>query len=135
MLTQSDRLFKDGAQAMASKIQWRFMFRVNNRRAFEKCLGLVLEVLGSGCEPSEGKPYWKVPELWECSVVVPVHLGPAAEQIMGCLVTACRLASGWYVLGALSPDRVEGFSGVFGVGHGSARSHVVGLEWASFELM
>jgi hypothetical protein len=119
---------------MASSVQWRLMFRVANRAAFDKCLARILPLLGDGCAAGEGRPYGKVPELWECGVTVPAAGGSAAEQVLGCLLAAQRLASGWSVLGPLSAESAAGFGGVFAVGQGGASSHVAGLEWASFEL-
>ena len=117
---------------MASTVQWRLMFRVANRAAFDKCLARTLPLLGAGCEAGDGRPYWKIPELWECAVVAPVAGESAAEQVMSCLLAAQRLASGWYILGTLSADSTEGFSGVFATGHSGSASKVSGLEWASF---
>jgi hypothetical protein len=120
---------------MASSVQWRLMFSVANRAAFDKCLTRTLPLLGTGCEAGEGRPYGKMPELWECDVTVPVASGSAAEQVLGCLLAAQRLASGWYILGTLSAVCADGFSGVFTTGHARAASKVPGLEWASFILV
>jgi hypothetical protein len=120
---------------MASSVQWRLMFRVANRAAFDKCLARVLPLLGTRCEASEGRPYWKVPALWECEVSVPAAEGSAADRVLGCLLAARGLGSGWYILGTLSADCADGFSGVFATGQGGASSHVLGLEWASFEVV
>lgn len=110
------------------------MFRVANRRAFAKCLARILPILGAGSVVEEdGKPYWKMPELWECTVLGPGAKGSAAEQAYGCLVIALGLGVGWQVLGALSADRAEDFSGVWDV-RGN-HSFVPGLEWASFDLL
>jgi hypothetical protein len=119
---------------MASVIAWRLMFRVGNRAAFDKCLARVLPLLGPGCEPGEGRPYWKIPELWECTATVPIQGESVAEQVLGCLMAAQRLAAGWYILGSLSTENADGFSGVFAVKEGGGASHVVGLEWASFQF-
>src|SRR5579885_2915859 len=98
---------------MASTVQWRLMFRVANRAAFDKCLVRTLPLLGAGCEAGDGRPYWKLPELWECAVTVPAGGGSAAEQVLGCLLSAQRLASGWYIRGTLSAECADGFGGVF----------------------
>jgi hypothetical protein len=119
---------------MASTVHWRLMFRVNNRAAIDKCLARVLPLLGLGCEPDEGRPYWKIPELWECNVAVPSAVGSPAEQVLECLLAAQRLASGWYIRGTLSVNSAEGFSGVFAADQNGASSHVVGMKWASFYL-
>ncbi len=119
---------------MASTIRWRLMFRVADRAAFDKCLARVLPLLGSETVPSEARPYWKLPDLWECSLVMPVPVGSVAEQVLGCLLAAQQFASGWYIFGTLSPEGADGFSGVFAVGQGGASSHLAGLEWASFDL-
>jgi hypothetical protein len=118
---------------MAFSAHWRLMFRVANRVAFDKCLARTLPLLGPGCVADGGRPYWKIPELWECAVTAPVAGKSAAEQVLDCLLAAQRLASGWYILGTLSADRADGFSGVFAVGQNGA-SGVLGLEWASFRL-
>ncbi len=120
---------------MAATIQWRLMFRVANRAAFDKCLARALPLLGAGCEGREGQPYWKVPELWECAVAAPVVGDSAAEQVLASLLAAQRLASGWYILGTLSAGCAVGFSGVFATGQSGSASKVVGLEWASFDVV
>lgn len=120
---------------MSVSIYWRLMFRVNDRRSLDRCLARTLPLFGSGIEVGECKPYWKMPELWECNLVSPVTTGSAAEQVLACLLTAMNLATGWYILGSLSAESAEGFSGVFNAkGQGSASGPAVGLEWASFDL-
>jgi hypothetical protein len=120
---------------MSVSIYWRLMFRVNDRRAFDRCLARTLPLFGERVEVGEYKPYWKIPELWECNLVSPVAAGPTAEQVLACLLTAMSLATGWYILGSLSAGSAEGFSGVFNAkGQGSASGPAVGLEWASFDL-
>src|SRR5579884_3889471 len=120
---------------MASTVQWRLMFRVANRAAFDKCLARVLPLLGGGCEAGEGRSYWKMPELWECGVTAPATGASPAEQVLGCLLAAQRLASGWYILGTLSAECAEGFGGVFAAGQSGAASRIPGLEWASFDVV
>jgi hypothetical protein len=120
---------------MSASIHWRLMFRVSNRRALDRCLARTLPLFGGGVEVGECKPYWKIPELWECNVVSSLPAGSTAEQVLACLLTAKSLASGWYILGALSAETADGFSGVFDAkGQGSALGPAVGLEWASFHL-
>jgi hypothetical protein len=119
---------------MAATVQWRLMFRVANRQALDKCLSRTLPLLGHKAEVGEGRPYWKIPELWECDVVVPTCGGTTAEQVLECLLVAQRLASGWHILGRLSAESADGFSGVFAAGQGGSASKVAGLEWASFDV-
>src|SRR5262245_32761608 len=120
---------------MASSVQWRLIFRVANRAALDKCLARVLPVLGDGCEADAGRPYWKDPNLWECGVVCPATVESVAETVLGCLLAAQRLASGWYILGSPSADSADGFSGVFAAGQSGSASNVPGLEWASFDVV
>jgi hypothetical protein len=110
------------------------MFRVPDRSALDKCLARVLPLFGAGVRVGECRPYWKIPELWECRLVSPASANSVAEQVLGCLLVAQGLASGWYVFGSLLAESADGFSGVFAVGQGSGSSKVVGLEWASFDL-
>lgn len=119
---------------MSVSVHWRLMFRVNDRRALDRCLARTLPLFGVGVEVGECKPYWKIPELWECNVVSPVHAGPAAEQVLECLLAAMNLATGWYILGSLSAKSAVGFSGVFDARQGVVSGPAVGLEWASFDL-
>jgi hypothetical protein len=120
---------------MSVSIHWRLMFRVSNRRALDKCLARTLPLFGGRVEVGECKPYWKIPELWECNVASFVPARSTAEQVLACLLTAKSLASGWYILGSLSAETAEGFSGVFDAkGQGGASGPAVGLEWASFHL-
>jgi hypothetical protein len=120
---------------MSVSIHWRLMFRVSNRRALDRCLARALPLFGAGVEVGECIPYWKIPELWECNLVSFVPAGSTAEQVLACLLTAKRLASGWYILGSLSAESADGFSGVFDAkGQGGASGPAVGLEWASFHL-
>lgn len=120
--------------AACSSIHWHLMFRVAHRRAFDRCLARTLPLLGAGSRVvAEGKPYWKMPELWECRVEGPGAKGSAAEQAYECLVIALGLGVGWHVLGSISADRADDFSGVWDV-RGN-HSHVPGLEWASFDLI
>jgi hypothetical protein len=119
---------------MASTVHWRLMFRVGNRAAFDKCLARALAALGPGGVAGEGRPYWKMPELWECPVESAAPAGAVADQVLGALLAAYRLASGWHLTGSLSADSAIGFGGVFAEGHRGASARVVGLAWASFEL-
>ena len=120
---------------MSVSIHWRLMFRVSDRHALERCLGRTLPLFGNGVEVGECRPYWKIPELWECSLLSPVPTESAAAQVLACLLTAMSLATGWYIFGSLSAESAEGFSGVFNAkGQGSASGLAVGLEWASFDI-
>ncbi len=119
---------------MTPTVHWRLMFRVANQAAFDKCLARTLPLLGAGSEAGAGRPYWKVPGLWECAVAVPAAGGSVAEQVLDCLLAAQRLAYGWYIFGTLSAESADGFTGVFASGHGGAGSVVPGLEWASFDV-
>ena len=120
---------------MTKLIQWRLMFRVSNRRAFDKCLARTLPLFGSGVELGECKPYWKIPELWECNLVSPVSPGSTAEQVLACLLLCQSLASGWYIRGPLSAESADCFSGVFKKRQGGASSPLGWLEWASFSFV
>jgi hypothetical protein len=120
---------------MSMSIYWRLMFRVSNHRALDKCLARVLPLFGAGAAVGECKPYWKIPELWECNLVSLIPSEATAEQVLACLLTAKSLATGWYILGSLSAECADGFSGVFDAkGQGGASATAVGLEWASFNL-
>jgi hypothetical protein len=120
---------------MGAVIQWRLMFRVSNRSALDKCLARTLPLLGAGVEVGECKPYWKIPELWECDLVSLIAATSPAEQVFASLLTAKSLASGWYILGFLSAESADGFSGVFDAkGQGGVSGPAVGLEWASFRV-
>ena len=111
------------------------MYRVANRRALDKCLARTLPLFNQGYVLGECKPYWKIPELWECDLDMPMSAKSVAEQLLACLLIAYSLASGWYILGSLSAENANGFEGVFSLGQSGARSNVVGLEWASFSLL
>jgi hypothetical protein len=120
---------------MSISIQWRLMFRVSNRRALDKCLARVLPVFGNGVEIVDCRPYWKVPELWECNFLPLLPVGTAADQVLACLLTARSLASNWYILGSLSSESADGFSGVLDAkGQGGTTGAAVGLERASFDI-
>lgn len=119
---------------MTLGIHWHLMFRVKNRVAFNKCLGRVLPILGDQHETSQGEPYWKCPELWECVVITPIAVGSIAEQVGVCLLVAQRLASGWSIVGSTTSESAEGFGGVFSLGHNNGASKLLGLEWASFYI-
>jgi hypothetical protein len=120
---------------MSVSIHWRLMFHVSDRHALDKCLARVLPLFGDGVEVGECKPYWKIPEQWECNLVSLVRAESAAEQVLACLLTAKSLATGWYVLGSLSADSADGFSGLFDAkGQGGASGLAVGLAWASFHV-
>ena len=120
---------------MPSWVCWRLMYRVANRAALDKCLARTLPLLNNGHVLGECKPYWKIPELWECALKTPAPAESVPEQVLACLLIAYRLATGWYILGPLSAESANGFEGVFALGQGSARSNVLGLEWASFVLL
>ncbi len=119
---------------MAFSVHWRLMFRVGSRDAFQKCLDRSLALLGPDSVPREGQPYWKIPDLWECRVSAPVPAGTVADQVLGTLLAANRLGTGWHLNGSLSPVSATGFSGVLAVGKSGASAHIAGLEWASFDL-
>jgi hypothetical protein len=108
------------------------MFRVKDKVAFDKCLGHVLPLLGSLHEIGQGKPYWKLPELWECIGMTPITGGSIAEQVGTSLLVAQRLASGWSIVGSAASENAEDFGGVFSLGHNNGASKTLGLEWASF---
>jgi len=120
---------------MTQLIHWRLMFRVSNRRALDKCLARTLPLFGSGIELGECKPYWKIPELWECNLVSPVSPGSTAEQVLACLLLCRSLASGWYIHCPRSAESADCFSGVFDQGQGGASSPLGWLEWASFRFV
>jgi hypothetical protein len=94
-----------------------------------------LPIFADSVKFGECKPYWKMPELWECNIESPVCVGTTGEQILGCLVVATRLATGWYILGTLSNESADGFSGVFNKEQGTVSGAAIGLEWASFDLV
>jgi hypothetical protein len=110
------------------------MYRVANRSAFDRCLARTVSHFDQGYDVGDCKPYWKIPELWECSLSTPVPSESVAEQLHGCLIHAYRLASGWFILGSLTAESSDGFEGIFNCGSAGARSYVAGLEWASFVL-
>lgn len=119
---------------MASTIHWRLMFRVGNRAALDKCLARALPLFGSVCRLGECRPYWKIPELWECEIQTPVTSMVIAEQVLDCLLAAKRLAHSWIVGGPLSTENTDGFSGSFSLNQGG-RAKIVGLEYASFDFL
>ena len=120
---------------MTPEIVWRLMFRVANRAAFDKCLRRTLPLLGVGCEAGEGRPYWKIAALWECNIVCHSPGESVADQVLGCILAAQRLACGWSILGSMSAENAVGFSGVFSVGQNGSFRCVAGLEWASFDIV
>lgn len=119
---------------MSLMIHWHLMFRVANKIAFNKCLSRVLQVLGDTHEASQGEPYWKRPELWECVVTTPIPECSVAEQVGLSVLLAQRIASGWAILGSPSSESAESFGGVFSLGHNNGASKALGLEWASFYI-
>ncbi len=119
---------------MEISVRWRLMFRVGSRDAFQKCLDRALAALGPDSVPGEGQPYWKAPDLWECRVSSPAPAGTVADQVLGTLLAANLLGTGWHLNGALSAVSATGFSGVLAVGKSGASAHIAGLEWASFDL-
>jgi hypothetical protein len=121
---------------MSISIHWRLMFRVNDRRALDRCLSRTLPLFKGDVEVGECKPYWKIPGYWECNLMSPRGDGSTAEQILACLLIAMSLATGWYIVGPFSAESAEGFSGVFNIkGHGTPSGPAVGLEWASFDFV
>jgi hypothetical protein len=112
-------------------VHWRLMFRVANRRALDRCLSRTLPLLGDGSKlMGRVGPYWKSPELWECTVACPPVSGTAAEQAAHWLRVALELGGAWQIGGSLSHDPAM-LWGVFDV-RGN-HTHVRGLEWASFD--
>ncbi len=120
---------------MRELIQWRLMFRVSNRSAFDKCLARTLPLFASGVELGECKPYWKIPELWECNLVSPVSPGSTAEKVLACLLLCQSLASGWYIHCPRSAESADCFFGVFDQRQGGSSSLLSWLEWASFTFV
>jgi hypothetical protein len=120
---------------MPSTILWRLMYRVNDRSTLDKCLERTLAHFGNNAELGECKPYWKIPELWECTIRTHFESGTIADHVVHCLTIATRLASGWYVSGNISPENSVGFFGVFAKGKGHATDGFLGLEWASFDVL
>ena len=116
-------------------IHWRLMFRVSNQQAFDKCLTRTLPLLGSAVGIGECKPYWKIPELWECNLTSPVLPGTTAEQVLECLLICYRLAPVWHISGSLDANSVNSFTGVFDQRQGGVSSPLDWLEWASFRFV
>jgi hypothetical protein len=110
------------------------MHRVANRAALDTCVARTLPLLAGPCHVRDSKRYWKIPELWESNVETTISQGSTAEQVLSCLVMAYNLATGWNILGSLSASSAHGFTGVFALGK-TGQSNVVGLEWASFDLV
>jgi hypothetical protein len=121
----------DEAVVMPLEVSWRLMFRANDGPAALRCLNSVLAILVAEVTDPP-KPYWKTPELWEASLRSPLD-SPPAEGVLHLLEVADRLGSGWLVSGPVvaNGDDIT-FEGVFQVGPG--RTHIVGLEWASFSV-
>jgi hypothetical protein len=117
---------------MALEVAWRLMFRVNDRRAADRCLAKALGLLTASVS-DEPKPYWKMPELWEVSLLSKFEL-PTGEGVLSLLAAADALATGWHVSGPmLANGQVSLFEGVFDRKIGS-HEHVAGLLWASFSV-
>ncbi len=120
---------------MRHQVSWRLMFRVKDRR---KALGRIEEVrnaLGVDVEVTVCEQYWKIPDLWECSLRTPEIDRSIPKAVFDCLTLANRLGNGWYLLGPLVKDDVLiVFEGVFGV-QNSGTPYIAGLDWGSFSII
>jgi hypothetical protein len=114
------------------QVSWRLVFRAHNFDAASKCLARVLKNVVAEVDEAP-KPYTEQAGRWEVSIRSR-FAAPTAEGVLGLLVDADQLATGWLVTGpVLSNGSVTTFDGVFSVGPG-CRPYVAGLEWASFSV-
>lgn len=116
-------------------IIWRLMFRVNDRASLDVCLKPILPLFGSNHSLEDCKPYWKIPELWECTITTPAQGSSTADQVLHALITANQLAAGWLILGSLTPESPADFTGVCAKKQSSTHMHFPTLEWASFDFV
>ena len=119
---------------MDPRLGWKLMFRVKDRKKAENRLQHAQQLLGRELRLASCEQYWKIPELWTCDATTRLDGQTASEQVLDCLLQANRLATGWYTLGLnLTPDqRLESFSGIFSLRHGS-NTRLSCLEWAAFD--
>jgi hypothetical protein len=94
----------------------------------------VRQAFGRDLEMTTDERYWKDRNLWEYSFWVLGAHGSAAEVVFDCLVLAARLGNGWYILGLDARRGPESMSGVFEE-HQGGKPCIIGLEWASFDLI
>lgn len=120
---------------MQYHVAWRLMFRVKDRR---KARGRIVEVrkaFGIDLEVTTCEQYWKLPELWECSVTGPECDRAVPEAAFDCLLLANKLGNGWYLLGPLVRDgALVVFTGVLDV-RNSSTPYIPRLEWGSFSVI
>jgi hypothetical protein len=109
-------------------------FRVKNHTKALRKIDEVRRAFGRDLKIAVDERYWKDKNLWECSFWVEGADGSAADVVLDCLVLAARLGNGWYVLGLGGDGAVENFGGVLNGSQGG-RPHIMGLEWASFDLI
>jgi hypothetical protein len=113
---------------------WTLMFRVSNRDKANKELARATSLLGRNLHLAKCERYWKISELWTCEAATLFETPSEAEQIVGYLLLANRLAIGWHVLGPNYSDAgLESFEGIFDRRQGHAK--LGSLEWAQFQMI
>jgi hypothetical protein len=119
---------------LKTTMAWTLMFRVSNRDKAKKEFERTSRLLGRKLHLAKCERYWKIPELWTCDATTIFETPSEAEQIVGYLLLANRLANGWHVLGPnYSGDALESFQGIFDRRHGHAK--LTSLEWAHFQMI
>jgi hypothetical protein len=120
---------------MLHHIAWRLLFRVKDLHKAQGRLEAVRQALGVEMTVTACQQYWKIPELWDCSLVSKDVVKPLPEAVFDCLVLASQLGNGWYLQGPLVKNGALAiFDGVLDV-QKSSTPHVAGLEWGSFSIV
>jgi hypothetical protein len=120
---------------MLHHIAWRLLFRVKDLHKAQGRVEAVCQTLGVELAVTVCEQYWKIPELWECSLVSKDEEKPLPVAVFDCLMLASQLGNGWYVQGPLvNSSALAIFEGVFDL-QKSSTPHVAGLEWGSFSII
>jgi hypothetical protein len=119
---------------LKTTMAWTLMFRVSNRAKANKEFARANGLVGRKLHLAKYERYWKIPELWTCEAATQFETPSEAEQIVGYLLLANRLAIGWHVLGPNYSDAgLESFVGIFDRRQGQAK--LASLEWAQFQMI
>ncbi|MEV8319358.1 hypothetical protein AB0Q95_34890 [Streptomyces sp. NPDC059900] len=117
---------------MFETIRWRCYAHVGDRRAAERVVDRIGELLSHSIEIASYERYWKFPELAELRFVSPLCCSTPEDALLATLQGAWKVATPWSLSGAGPGVRHE-FEGIASSNVGASFS-VAGIEWLEFTV-
>ncbi|MGW6021442.1 hypothetical protein [Streptomyces sp. NPDC055099] len=117
---------------MFETIRWRCYAHVGDRRAAERVVGRIGELLPQTIEIESYERYWKFPELAELRFVSPLSCSTPEDALLTTLQRAWKVATPWSLSGPELGVRHE-YWGIASSNVGVSFS-VAGIEWMEFTI-